>query len=115
MLILNTKMTLKQLEDLEEESFFDDMVKAVVDINKEIIAVSAELHSDLEELLLDHGSSQKSLYGINIYYDSGEIEFDSLINPPRNRDDGYPRGGRYVASPESREKIERVVRKWIEI
>ena len=56
-----------------------------------------------------------NLYGINIYYDTGEIEFDSLINPPRNREAGYQRVGRYVADPAAREKIEEVVRKWIQL
>ena len=42
-----------------------------------------------------------------------EIEYDSLINPPRNREAGYPRVGRYVAVPEARKKIEEVVNKWI--
>ncbi|MFR5858189.1 MAG: hypothetical protein ACLUJC_03050 [Clostridia bacterium] len=56
---------------------------------------------------------QRRLQSIKVifYYDTGEIEFDSLINPPRNREDGYPRVGRYVADPAAREKIEEVVRK----
>ena len=56
---------------------------------------------------------QRRLQSIKVifYYDTGEIEFDSLINPPRNRVDGYPRVGRYVADPAAREKIEEVVRK----
>ena len=56
---------------------------------------------------------QRRLQSIKVifYYDTGEIEFDSLINPPRNREDGYPRVGRYVADPSAREKIEEVVRK----
>ena len=56
---------------------------------------------------------QRRLQSIKVifYYDTGEIEFDSLINPPRNREDGYPRVGRYVADPAVREKIEEVVRK----
>ena len=74
-----------------------------------------ELHSDLEQLLLENGSKQQLLYGINIYYDNGEIEFDSLINPPRNREAGYPRVGRGVADPKAREKIVEVVNKWIEL
>jgi len=63
--------------------FFGDMVKAVVDIDRELIAVDAELHSDLEALLLDNGSKQKDLWGINIYPEmegDGFIEFDSMIN-----------------------------------
>ena len=56
---------------------------------------------------------QRRLQSIKVifYYDTGEIEFDSLINPPRNREDGCPRVGRYVADPAAREKIEEVVRK----
>ena len=59
------------------------MVKAVVDIRRGILAVGGELHSDDEALLLDDGSEQKDLWGINLYHDepSGAwIEFDSMIN-----------------------------------
>ena len=114
MRILNAKTKLNDLKALDGEIFFEDMVKAVVDIDKELVAVSAELHSDLEDLLLANGSENKSLYGINILFDTGEIEFDSMINPPRNRADGFPRGGRDVSSPEKREKITEIVEKWIE-
>lgn len=62
---------------------------------------------------MDNGSKQESLYGINILLDDGEIEFDSLINPPRNREAGYPRVGRYVADPKARKKIGEVVEKWV--
>ena len=115
MKILDKLLSLDELGCIESETFFSDMcmMKAVVDIEKGILAVNAELHSDLERLLLENGSNQKSLYGINIYYDNGEIEYDSLINPPRNREAGYPRVGRGVADPKARERIVEVVNKWI--
>lgn len=91
------------------------MSKAVVDTGRELIAVNAELHSDLESLLLENGSEQRNLYGINILFDEREIEFDSMINSPRNREAGYPRAGRTVADPEARKRIEEVVSKWIEM
>jgi hypothetical protein len=65
------------------ENMFGDLVKAVVDIEKKIIAVDAELHSDEEAYLIENGSKQNNLWGINIYpYDQGQkmIEFDSMIN-----------------------------------
>ena len=64
-------------------NLFGDMVKAVVDVDKEIIAIDAELHADLEGLLLQQGSKQVNLWGINLYPElSGEqfVEFDSMIN-----------------------------------
>ena len=50
---------------------------------------------------------------INIILNDGEIEFDSMINAPRNREAGYPRVGTYVADPKARKKIVKVVEKWI--
>ena len=62
---------------------FGNLIKAVVDVDGGIIAIDAELHSDLEALLLEGGSKQESLWGINLYPDiQGDdfIEFDSMIN-----------------------------------
>ena len=59
------------------------MVKFVVDIKKEIIALGGELHSDAEEVLIKAGSNQQDLWGANIYpsKDKGDIlEYSSLIN-----------------------------------
>jgi len=65
------------------ESQFGDMVKAVVDVARGVMAIGGELHSDEEALLLDDGSRQADLWGINLYpAQEGEswIEFDSMIN-----------------------------------
>lgn len=62
---------------------FGEMVKGVVDIQKELVAVDAELHADLEALLLEHGSAQKDLWGVNFYPElPGDdfLEYDSMIN-----------------------------------
>ena len=74
-----------QFEDLNQMAarMFVDLVKAVVDVDRGLIAMDAELHADLEALLLQDGSQQRSLWGINLYPAlQGEafIEFDSLIN-----------------------------------
>jgi hypothetical protein len=116
MIIVSKIIPLESLPKLEEKMYFneDEMVKAVADIDKGILALNAELHSDLEQLLLDNGSAQKALYGFNIYFD-GEIEYDSMINPPRNREAGFPRVGRDVADLVAREKIKELVEKWIKI
>ena len=63
---------------------FGDMVKAVVDVEKGVMVIGGELHADCEHYLLDRGSNQVDLWGINLYpayFGSEEfIEFDSLIN-----------------------------------
>jgi hypothetical protein len=87
---------------------FGDMVKAVVDVEQGIMAIGGELHSDEEAVLLDQGSAQQHLWGINIYPDKPLdewIEFDSMINV-------RPSGGnrsRYVESSEMREAITKIV------
>ena len=70
-------------EDLRPHLLDDTLVKAVVDCRRRIMAVGGGLHSDEEQLLLDDGSTQKELWGINLYLDEGSeswIEFDSMIN-----------------------------------
>lgn len=62
---------------------FSDMVKFVVDIEKEVIALGGELHADAEEVLLAHGCKQENLWGANVYPDQtgdDRLEYTSLIN-----------------------------------
>lgn len=46
---------------------FGDMVKAVVDVTRRVMAIGGELHSDDEAALLDDGSRLEDLWGINLY------------------------------------------------
>ena len=66
------------------ESMYGELVKAVVDVERRIVVVDADLHVDEEQFLLEGGSRQRDLWGINLYPDCyGEddfIEFDSMIN-----------------------------------
>jgi len=82
MQIVKGVITIEELRKIAACTF-GDMVKAVVDVERELVAFDAELHSDLEALLIENGSKQKSLWGINFYPDlQGDdfIEFDSMIN-----------------------------------
>lgn len=80
--IVEKSIPLSSLQEIAKKRF-GDMVKAVVDIERKIMAVGGELHADEEAVLLDEGSHQKDLWGINIYVDQPSdswIEFDSMIN-----------------------------------
>jgi len=111
MKILNNIITVAELKDIANNTF-GDLVKAVVDIEKQLIAIDAELHSDLEALFIEHGSKQENLWGINFYPDIENedfIEFDSMINL-RPRQGNMSRG---VDSAEIRKVIIDVVNKWV--
>lgn len=82
MLIIRDKITIDELKEMSQK-MSDSLVKAVVDVDQNIIAVDAAMHVDEESLLLEEGSSQESLWSINIYPYKSEkewIEFDSMIN-----------------------------------
>lgn len=82
MKIIENQITISELKVLAEE-YFGDFVKAVVDIELGIAVFGGELHSDEEAVLLENGSDQFNLWGINIYPDEPRdkwIEFDSMIN-----------------------------------
>lgn len=76
------KISIEELKQMSKNRF-GDLVKAVVDIEKQIMVVDAELHADQEKELLERGSDQNNLWGINLYPDDIDedfIEFDSMIN-----------------------------------
>jgi hypothetical protein len=65
------------------EGMFGNLVKAVVDVEQGLLVVDAELHADEEAFLLERGSKQEHLWGINLYPElegPDFIEFDSMIN-----------------------------------
>jgi len=81
--IITEPVSIAQLQEIANERF-GDMVKAVVDVEKKIMAAGAEMHADEEQVLLDMGSKQPDLWGINLYpalYGQNDfLEFDSMIN-----------------------------------
>ena len=112
MQILQQKITREHLKTLANNTFVD-MIKCVADVKQGLLAVDAELHADLESMLLENGSEQDYLWGFNLYPDeTGDdfIEFDSLINirswqGNRSRD---------VEDENVREQIREIVSKYIE-
>ena len=111
MKIITEALTLNELNQIAAH-LFGDLVKAVVDVDRELLAVDAELHSDLEALLLEGGSKQKDLWGINLYPEmqgDGFLEFDSMINM-RPSQGNKSRG---VENEETRREIIRIVTKKI--
>ncbi len=111
MKIIEAKISKSKLREMAK-NMFGNFVKAVVDVEREIIAVDAELHADLEALLLERGSRQENLWGINLYPELTRedfIEFDSMINI-KPRQENRSRG---VENQAMRNKIISIVNKLI--
>ena len=111
MIILERPISRAQLKEYAANTF-GDMIKCVADVEKGLLAMDADLHADLERLLLENGSQQTSLWGFNLYPDeTGEdfIEYDSLINIRSWQ--GNP--SRDVLDQEVRGKIVNIVDKFI--
>lgn len=111
MVILTREITMEELRSIAENGF-GEMVKAVVDVDLKIIALDAELHSDLEAFCLEHGSQQNNLWGINYYpefEDEDFIEYDSMINIRP----GQGNNSRGVEDESIRNKITDISKKWI--
>ena len=112
MKIIRNKISTGELKKLAED-MFGDLVKAVVDVERRAMAVGGELHADEEALLIEDGSEQKNLWGINIYPEAESknwIEFDSMINL-RPADGNRSRG---VDDPNKQKIITEIVNNLIE-
>lgn len=109
--ILRKPVSLSDVEALAKDQF-GDMVKATVDVDRDVLAIGGELHCDEEAMLLEDGSQQEHLWGINIYPGKPEedrFEFDSMINvrPSQNN------RSRGVENPEIRARILRILKSMI--
>lgn len=105
--IIKDQISIAKLKQLAQNRF-GNFVKAVIDVELEIMAVDAELHADEEALLIKNGSQQQNLWGINIYPDLNReewIEFDSMINLKPSQGNR----ARNVENPEIRNKIQQIV------
>ncbi len=104
MKLVDGGILLSELEKMADV-MFGGLVKAVVDVEREIMVVDAGMHADEEDYLL------KNLWGVNIYPKNGDflIEFDSMINL-RPQQGNLSRG---VEDPQLQKKIQGIVRKLV--
>ena len=96
----------------EYNHFFKNMIKAVVDLKREIIALDGELHADLEALLIEKGSRQEDLWGINLYLEKPSeerIEYTALINIRPSQDNP----GMEIENTQIRKKIGELLNKLV--
>jgi len=102
------KISVEELKTMAER-MYGSLVKADVDVAKKVVIVDMEMHADGEAELLEQGSRQEDLWGINLYPDKFGtpefIEFDSMINL-KPRQNNRNRG---VDDPQIRQQIAAIV------
>ncbi len=96
------------------EGQYGNMVKAVVDVGRKVMAIGGELHADAERALMEQGARHDDLWGINLYPGQSLrdelIEFDSLINI-RPRQGNRSRG---IEDPVIRDRVIEIVASLVE-
>lgn len=110
--IVKNQIKREELSEIAKNQF-GDLVKAVVDVEQEIMAIGGELHSDEEVALIEqNGSKREDTWGINLYPEKTDeewIEFDSMINIKPS----FNNHSRSIDNPEIREKIKNIVQKLV--
>lgn len=108
---IDEPISIDELKSMSQR-IFGGLVKAVVDVKKGIMVLDAEMHADCEKYLLEQGSNQDDLWGINLYPEvtgADFVEFDSMINlRPRLKN-----FSRDIESPMLRKKILKIIDKLI--
>ncbi len=106
--IIERQVSKADLLDLELKSKYGSLVKAVVDVERAVMIAGMTMHSDGEETLLEQGSKQADLWGINLHLqESGDewVEYDSVINLRPSQGNN----SRGVDNPQIRKKIRDIV------
>lgn len=77
-IILDRKITSEEFRQAREA--YEDYIKTVVDIDKNVLAVGGEYHIDCEEVLIIGGSKPENLYGGGYRVSTKEVEYVAMSN-----------------------------------
>lgn len=111
--IIREPISMEELKAIAQERY-GDLVKAVVDVEQEIIALGGEMHADEEVLLMEKcGSQRANTWGVNLLpgkFGTDEfLVYDSMVNIKPS----FGNRTRGVDDPTVREKIQHIVRSLI--
>ncbi len=111
--VIKDRISLEEAKQIATE-FYGRMVKGVVDIEQEIVALGGEYHMDANVVLLEQGSNQQNVWGFNVhlYNDKNSddwIEYTSLINIRPNQDNR----SMIIENDELKAKIRKILEKII--
>lgn len=107
LLIIRSKIDLESLKKVAED--LKGYIKIVVDVRRKILSAGGQKHVDGEKMLLKDGSRQEDLWGAGLDLETGQMDFDSMINlrPAQN-------ASREILDPKIREAVETITRSLLE-
>lgn len=105
LLLVKEKISDENLKKVAED--FEGYIKVVIDVERMILAAGGKQHVEGEQLLLQNGSGQANIWGGGLDLETGEIDFDSMINLRPNQGNS----SREVLDQKLRERITETVRK----
>lgn len=116
MIILTEPKTIQEIA--ESNTFQNGFVKGVVDIEKELVALDADMHYELADLLkAEKDSAEIDMWGFNLWLENDSLEdileYDSFINIHNNQLHGFPRGGMGILDSDIAQRATEVICKWI--
>jgi hypothetical protein len=107
--IVRNHATPEQIHEMLEE--LQTYIKLAVDVERGILAGGGEYHADCEEALLEDGSRQEHIWGIDWYPEYKTVEFLALINIRPHQGNR----GMEIEDLKLRAKIETIVHRLLEV
>ena len=106
---LDRKITTEEFEKARE--VYNDYIKTVIDVERNILAVGGEYHIDCEDVLLKMGSKLDNLYGGGYRVSTKEIEYMAMSNyKPALEKTTYE-----IMDKEIRDKLHKLTKEYLEI
>ncbi|MFH0931414.1 MAG: DUF5674 family protein [Candidatus Zixiibacteriota bacterium] len=111
--LIREPATPQQITEMLEA--LDTYIKLAVDIEREVLAGGGILHSDCETVLLEDGSRQEDIWGVDWisspqaegHISGGKVRFEALINiRPKQKNFTME-----IQNPKIRDRVEAIVRR----
>lgn len=108
-LVLDRKATPEEIKQARE--IYDDYIKTVIDVEKDLLAIGGEYHIDCEEILIEMGSKLENLYGGGYRVSTKEVEYMAMSNyKPALNKNTYE-----IMDKDIREKLYELTKKYLDL
>lgn len=101
--VIVTQATQEQMRDML--SFYGNVIKVAVDIERGILAGGGEMHADCESALLQIGSRNDDIWGANWTPAEQEIKYEALLNIRARMNNR----AMFLQDPVRRERVQKIV------